>query len=295
MSKSRDAFRTISEVAEWLDSPAHVLRFWESKFPQVKPVKRAGGRRYYRPQDMRLLGGIKTLLHDDGMTIKGAQKTLREKGVKAVSAMSAPLPGEGPADQDTGDLVQARVVLPPEQPRTAKPEMAKPVVALAEQADSGVVSDVDDAAAVADQPDAAVDTKPTTPSQTPMEVIAGAITESSKIETDTPPHIPDAQPVKTDVPSEPAALPSFLSKRPVSDTKTDIDQGTADPHPEQEGEPTPQKRRVDISLDVMEPDLAPSVLHDLIQKKPGALHADAATYAPLLARLKDLHTRMKSA
>jgi DNA-binding transcriptional MerR regulator len=81
MSKSADAFRTISEVAEWLDTPTHVLRFWESKFPQVKPVKRAGGRRYYRPKDMELLAGIKKLLHEDGVTIRGVQKILREQGV----------------------------------------------------------------------------------------------------------------------------------------------------------------------------------------------------------------------
>ncbi|SMC41556.1 MerR family transcriptional regulator [Primorskyibacter flagellatus] len=88
MSKSPDAFRTISEVAEWLETPAHVLRFWESKFTQVKPVKRAGGRRYYRPADMELIGGIKKLLHDDGMTIKGVQKMLREQGVRKVSQLS---------------------------------------------------------------------------------------------------------------------------------------------------------------------------------------------------------------
>ena len=91
MSKSPDAFRTISEVADWLDKPAHVLRFWESKFPQVKPVKRAGGRRYYRPDDMLLLGGIKKLLHDDGLTIKGAQKIIREQGVRYVASLSQPL------------------------------------------------------------------------------------------------------------------------------------------------------------------------------------------------------------
>ena len=89
MSKSRDAFRTISEVSELLDTPAHVLRFWESKFAQVKPVKRAGGRRYYRPADVDLLAGIKQLLHDDGMTIKGAQKMLREQGIKKISALGA--------------------------------------------------------------------------------------------------------------------------------------------------------------------------------------------------------------
>ncbi|MCA8867530.1 MAG: MerR family transcriptional regulator [Rhodobacteraceae bacterium] len=87
MAKSREAFRTISEVSDWLETPAHVLRFWESRFPQVKPLKRAGGRRYYRPNDMQLLGGIKRLLHDDGITIKGVQKILREKGVKHVSGL----------------------------------------------------------------------------------------------------------------------------------------------------------------------------------------------------------------
>lgn len=88
IDKSPDAFRTISEVAEWLGVQAHVLRFWESKFTQVKPVKRAGGRRYYRPNDMRLLGGIKKLLHDDGLTIKGVQKILREQGINHVAGFS---------------------------------------------------------------------------------------------------------------------------------------------------------------------------------------------------------------
>ncbi len=101
MSKSRDAFRTISEVADWLETPAHVLRFWESKFSQVKPVKRAGGRRYYRPADMELLGGIKKLLHDDGMTIKGVQKILREQGVRHVAALC-----EQRVDEEDGALIE---------------------------------------------------------------------------------------------------------------------------------------------------------------------------------------------
>ncbi len=88
MSKAPDAFRTISEVADWLETPAHVLRFWESKFTQVKPVKRAGGRRYYRPSDMLLLGGIKRLLHQDGKTIKEVQNLLREQGVKQIAGLS---------------------------------------------------------------------------------------------------------------------------------------------------------------------------------------------------------------
>lgn len=103
MTKSPDAFRTISEVADWLGIQAHVLRFWESKFSQVKPVKRAGGRRYYRPSDMQLLGGIKQLLYEDGLTIKGVQKILREQGVNHVTAMSPPLTesmGNAPAEDN---------------------------------------------------------------------------------------------------------------------------------------------------------------------------------------------------
>jgi DNA-binding transcriptional MerR regulator len=88
--KAPGAFRTISEVSEWLELPAHVLRFWESKFNHIKPVKRAGGRRYYRPNDIALIGGIKQLLHDNGMTILAVQNKLAEEGVEAVSKYSKP-------------------------------------------------------------------------------------------------------------------------------------------------------------------------------------------------------------
>lgn len=87
--KSPEAFRTISEVADVLDVPPHVLRFWETRFTQVKPVKRGGGRRYYRPEDVCLLRGIRGLLYDDGMTIKGVQKILREKGVRHVAGLGS--------------------------------------------------------------------------------------------------------------------------------------------------------------------------------------------------------------
>jgi DNA-binding transcriptional MerR regulator len=82
--KSAQAFRTISEVADLLDIPAHVLRFWETRFTQIQPVKRGGGRRYYRPEDIALLRGIQDLLHVQGMTIKGVQKVLKERGLKHV-------------------------------------------------------------------------------------------------------------------------------------------------------------------------------------------------------------------
>ena len=83
--KSPEAFRTISEVSVELDVPQHVLRFWETRFGQIKPVKRAGGRRYYRPEDVDLLRGIRALLYSDGFTIKGVQKLLREQGVRTIA------------------------------------------------------------------------------------------------------------------------------------------------------------------------------------------------------------------
>ncbi|MEP2782702.1 MAG: MerR family transcriptional regulator [Pseudoruegeria sp.] len=105
MAKSADAFRTISEVSDWLGTPAHVLRFWESKFTQVKPVKRAGGRRYYRPNDMLLLGGLKKLLHEDGMPIKDAQKYVRQNGIKHVAGLSLGL-DEKPVQTTTAQSSQ---------------------------------------------------------------------------------------------------------------------------------------------------------------------------------------------
>lgn len=130
-NKSPEAFRTISEVAEWLGVPTHVLRFWESRFGQVKPVKRAGGRRYYRPSDMELLGGIRKLLHDDGMTIRGVQKLLREKGVKHVAALSPPI--DQPADMKTVDDVavfESGEIAPP--PSTAQAPVFETAVEDAE-------------------------------------------------------------------------------------------------------------------------------------------------------------------
>jgi DNA-binding transcriptional MerR regulator len=89
MSKTAEAFRTISEVADELEVPKHVLRFWEGRFPQIRPMKRGGGRRYYRPEDMALLRGICHLLHAEGYTIKGVQKILREQGVDTVKRVGA--------------------------------------------------------------------------------------------------------------------------------------------------------------------------------------------------------------
>ena len=88
MDKAPDAFRTISEVADDLQIPQHVLRFWETRFAQIKPMKRSGGRRYYRPDDVDLLRGIRRLLYGEGYTIRGVQRILKEHGIKAVQALA---------------------------------------------------------------------------------------------------------------------------------------------------------------------------------------------------------------
>jgi DNA-binding transcriptional MerR regulator len=88
LDKAPDAFRTISEVAEELDIPQHVLRFWETRFSQIKPMKRSGGRRYYRPDDVDLLKGIRRLLYGEGYTIRGVQRILKEHGIKSVQAVA---------------------------------------------------------------------------------------------------------------------------------------------------------------------------------------------------------------
>jgi DNA-binding transcriptional MerR regulator len=99
-AKSAEAFRTISEVAAELNVPQHVLRFWESRFTQIKPVKRAGGRRFYRPDDVDLLRGVRSLLYVDGLTIRGVQKILKERGLRHVAMIGrgqAPAPYAAPS------------------------------------------------------------------------------------------------------------------------------------------------------------------------------------------------------
>jgi DNA-binding transcriptional MerR regulator len=114
--KSAAAFRTISEVASDLDVPPHVLRFWESKFSQIRPLKRGGGRRYYRPEDIELLRRIRTLLYRDGYTIKGVQKLLRSPGVRPV------------ADEPAATAAEAETAL--EAPAASPEQPAAPTMAV---------------------------------------------------------------------------------------------------------------------------------------------------------------------
>ena len=116
MDKAPDAFRTISEVADDLDVPQHVLRFWETRFPQIKPMKRGGGRRYYRPDDVDLLRGIRHLLYGEGYTIRGVQRLMKDNGARFIQAVWRPqasaepnLPHLGEPREGAADPASARV------------------------------------------------------------------------------------------------------------------------------------------------------------------------------------------
>jgi DNA-binding transcriptional MerR regulator len=151
VDKAPDAFRTISEVAEELDVPQHVLRFWESRFREIRPMKRGGGRRYYRPDDVDLLRGIRHLLYGEGYTIRGVQRLLREQGLRFVQNVwqpGAPQPGRRPAedaaaetegddeaergDRDGEDQPQAPRMPAAAGGRLPREEIAKLKAALAE-------------------------------------------------------------------------------------------------------------------------------------------------------------------
>jgi DNA-binding transcriptional MerR regulator len=248
MPKSPDAFRTISEVADWLGIQAHVLRFWESKFTQIKPIKRAGGRRYYRPADMLLLGGIKRMLHEDGLTIKGVQKVLREEGMNYVAALSAPLDELSQTDvsDDAADTVDMAalpaepvkpesVVLPFESARPADPapeptqsapiskQDAAPVSEPAETSaapDENIKDDQQpveketinspkaDLNAASDTAPAATDTPQPAPSQTADAPPAPSVAKPRVVDVTIP--------SETDIPATAATLSSALRLRKIT-------------------------------------------------------------------------------
>lgn len=130
-AKSPEAFRTISEVATELRLPQHVLRFWETRFAQIRPVKRAGGRRYYRPDDIELLRGVRALLYADGYTIRGVQKILREQGVRYVADLGRQAPRK-----------QAHRESSPET--SEEPRYARAAIARLREAHPNVLSSAED-------------------------------------------------------------------------------------------------------------------------------------------------------
>lgn len=167
MEKSPEAFRTISEVAGDLDLPQHVLRFWETKFAQIRPLKRAGGRRYYRPDDVELLRGIRHLLYSEGYTIRGVQRILREQGSRhvvaigrggpeAAAALAAVPRGEDAPPmfdfEDEEEAAVPRAAVPPRPPARAEaaeaapaappPDPRRPPVALEVDPDTPLPRDI---------------------------------------------------------------------------------------------------------------------------------------------------------
>ncbi|MGB5864486.1 MAG: MerR family transcriptional regulator [Sulfitobacter sp.] len=231
MPKSPDAFRTISEVADWLGIQAHVLRFWESKFTQVKPIKRAGGRRYYRPADMQLLGGIKKLLHEDGLTIKGVQKILREEGMSHVAALSVPL---DEADAEAGvvatppKLMQSpapdAVVLPFETQKEPPAETVAPDEGDAVSA-SQAAEDAPEEAEV-EAPDSAPEQAPEPEIQEPEPTVAADFSADAEL---------DAEILQADAPTEPKEEPVQVAAAQAEDKKQDVVK--ADDAPEAEKTP----------------------------------------------------------
>jgi DNA-binding transcriptional MerR regulator len=216
--KSDGAFRTIREVADWLVVPTHVLRFWESKFEQIAPVKGAGGRRYYRPDDMRLLGGIKVMLHDQGLTVRGVGQKIDDEGLDAVMSLSPDLDAvEAPPQRSR------RVIRPGDE---AAPDPEEKVVSFspkstAREPDGAPAEepraqpDEDPAEKTAQQPDVPTEdaeqpqptdvTSPPQPVEVPSRETDDPPAPAPEIAAETAPGS-DPDPVPTDerpVPSEP--------------------------------------------------------------------------------------------
>jgi len=284
MSKSADAFRTISEVADWLGIPAHVLRFWESKFTQVKPVKRAGGRRYYRPADMQLLGGIRKLLHDEGMTIKGVQKIMRDQGVRHVAAMSPPLDAELEADLEAGlEVAGAEIALDvPEEEDTARGQIVsfeRRGLPKAEKA----TREIDAAPPEREQAPPEDTTRQDDASSIPSKAMQAEAADSPS-QTDVPsgydtsPGPAHTEPESPAAPIEPATDAGAPAIHTEADAPLRIDPVETGDDPSDTAPPPPSA--------------APSVLPALTRvTRPGT--SEAAQYRDIAARLADLRQHMQ--
>ncbi|MFT7058942.1 MAG: DNA-binding transcriptional MerR regulator [Pseudorhodobacter sp.] len=268
MEKSPDAFRTISEVAELLETPAHVLRFWESRFPQIKPVKRAGGRRYYRPSDVDLLTGIRRLLHEDGLTIRGVQKILREQGVRHVSGLA-----EG--DEEAPITIDA--------PLTATPEPAASSVLQFPRANAQDIQpepepedDLFTGNWLNDQPTPEPAQPPTVAQSDSPEPEPGpeptapitALTEPDDLPADTAAELPDDQPlsmVEHDAPAIEAAAkpPSVLSDSIVDEALGSGESVSADPIAEVQ-EPSVAADLVAATADESAPESLPAPVAETV-------------------------------
>ncbi len=276
MPKSPDAFRTISEVAEWLGIQAHVLRFWESKFTQVKPIKRAGGRRYYRPSDMMLLGGIKKLLHEDGLTIKGVQKILREEGMSHVVSLSMPL------DDSELDTVAAA-------PMMQVPEPEPQSVVLPFEPTRATEDDDASQATPAPEPDAGPEAQaapPTQESAAPDTAETGARAEPEVVEkstsADTPATTTANETSEASPESETGAETGAEAARPAAEDATASDVAS-DPEPDEPDSPPapePAETAMEPLPGFLREPATEDVAHDREQAPKAQEHAAEAPEPP---------------
>jgi DNA-binding transcriptional MerR regulator len=321
MTKSPDAFRTISEVADWLGIQAHVLRFWESKFTQVKPIKRAGGRRYYRPNDMLLLGGIRQLLHEDGLTIKGVQKILREEGMSHVAALSQPLDDQMAIEAEQDQIAAAP---PPEEkgvvldfaPTSDSAEHTPAVEPTDTEEDHAATAHPEadlseDTSALPDfvrQPmetaadDTGTDNMPADEPVLEAEAEAGAgagagadedIAPSSPQEDTAAATLDDLETTESEEEIAVAAVPA---DEPDLDTAATDDGPTETPQTAAEHASPLKPRIIDIPpiIPEAEIDAHPSTLSAAF-RSPGLTRDQARTIAPLLEQLTALRDRMQNA
>jgi DNA-binding transcriptional MerR regulator len=304
MTKSPDAFRTISEVADALETPAHVLRFWESRFPQIKPVKRAGGRRYYRPADVALLTGIKRLLHDDGLTIRGVQKILREQGVRFVSGVADDLPDE---DGDAALVAALAEASPQAEPpvglRPAEAETAQIIALQSALREAPPVLPQDPDAPDMQEltntphdpvPPPRVQVVPVPPA--PAPVVADLF---SRLEPPAPDPFPDASPQDTEaeapmtlwaeeVPADPPPAAPLLRITRIGQANPPASAAVPESAPEAAPEPAPDP--------VPEAPSGPSIAQRLRAMRGADLSADdRAALAQLRVRTAALHARLIAA
>jgi len=255
MRKAPEAFRTISETAEALDTPAHVLRFWESKFTQVKPVKRAGGRRYYRRADIDLLAGIKELLHEQGMTIRGVQKLLHEKGVRHVAGLAPVM--DTTLDDTPADRAPVQATPPPRfRVVDAEPDH---------------------------------DTAPTRPANMSDPVAASSAPVPLQRKASPAATVPtsDTPTVKAPATVPPAAPQDNTSPEPAPRTAP-VAAAAPEPAPPPEHRPDSAQAPIRVRSAIrLAHDIRRSNMHQSVS-------ADAARIAPLLARLEQLLARMSA-
>lgn len=279
MEKSPEAFRTISEVADLLETPAHVLRFWESRFPQVRPVKRAGGRRYYRPTDVALLAGIRLLLHEQGMTIRGVQKILREQGVRHVCALveARDLVAEAQQEWAGEDALDLSAVVPVEPAERviawpgSRSRDASEAVSTAEGSGGAMPADLP--VQVPDAPQVTVGT----------EAVAGGPGEQEAVPDASPACTPVAEPSPPqEVPPAPDALDGLPLFQFVADKPAKA------PLPPDESQPQP------LEPQPMALPETPGALHALTRRlravPPGRFAP--ADLLPLVAALRGLRDRL---